>query len=152
MAHTRTHYSDAYYLAQLLERLQHLETELGRKIGAQAHLTQRCQGLLKDLHHLLSQSDSTAEDILEYSLIPKINRLLMDARQQLKLKTHIKKAGITLSKAKRREQIIQERLNGPPPQPYPDAYQPIPRPIHDEERKALIEDALSKLKMLLSEP
>lgn len=148
----QAYHSDAYYLAQLLERLQHLEAELTKRIGAQADLTGRCSRLLKELYQLLSQDDTQAADLLEYALLPQINRLLLDAKAELKLIQPIIRLGKTLNKAQKREQIIQQRLNGPPEQPYPAPYQPIPRPIYDEERKTLIEDALSKLKMLLSSP
>jgi hypothetical protein len=144
--------SDAYYLAQLFERLTHLEKDLTAKLSPEAELIQRTQGLLKDLQHLLYQSDELALDILEYSLLPRVNRLLLDARQQLKLTFHARKAGTQVSKATRREQLIKERLEGPPQHPHPPAYTPLPTPLRDAERCALIEDALGRLKMLLSEP
>jgi hypothetical protein len=139
--------SDAYYLAQLFERLQFLETELARKIGAGAELTARSNSLLKDLQHLLRQGDDQALDILEYSLIPKINRLLLDARQQLKLK---KAVSASLGTYPRRN---NPSVGLPAPlHPHPLPYKPIPMPLRDEERHTLIEDALGRLKMLLSEP
>jgi hypothetical protein len=143
--------SDAYYMAQLVERLGNLEVELTRKLSADAELTGRAKKLLSDLNHLLSQGDDFAQDMLEYSLLPKMNSLLLDTRQQLKLKSYARKAVSSVSHAKRREQIIQERLSGPPAHPHPGAYVPIPMPLRDEERCALIEDALHRLKVLLSD-
>jgi len=144
--------SDAYYMAQLVDRLGNLEIELTRKLSADAELTDRAKKLVSDLNHLLAQGDDFAQDMLEYSLLPKMNRLLLDTRQQLKLKSYARKAVSAVSHAKRRDQLIQERLSGPPAHPHPSAYVPIPAPLRDEERCALIEDALNRLKVLLSGP
>lgn len=143
--------SDAYYMAQLVDRLENLETELSQKLSPEAELTLRTQKLLAELNHLLSQGDDFAQDMLEYSLLPKMNKLLLDTRQEFKLKNYARQAIKTISLAKRREQIIQERLSGPPEHPHPQAYVPTPTPLRDEERCALIEDALHRLKVLLSE-
>jgi hypothetical protein len=144
--------SDAYYLAQLFERLQFLETELARKIGPDAQLTARSNGLLKDLQHLLKQGDDQALDILEYSLIPKINRLLLDARQQLKLKkamtTSLQAQSPSLRGYSRSNPssnnigLLRSARNDALAKP----------PLSQSERQTLIEDALGRLKMLLSEP
>lgn len=90
MTDTRLTHSDAYYVAQLLERLEGLEKQLSIKLSTDAELTQRTRHLLKDLRLLLAKHDTLAQELLEYTFMPKINRLLLDARQQLKLKGYLK--------------------------------------------------------------
>lgn len=143
--------SDAFYIQQLLERLDSLQTALQEKIGPESDLHRRTQKLHQDLTQALQQPDEVAQGMMEYSLLPKMNRLLLDARQQLKLKRHAQRAQQNLTLTQRRERLIKERSKELPTPPQPPAYHATPKPIHDEERKALIEDALTKLKALLNE-
>lgn len=159
--------SDAFYLAQLLERLGGLESQLANRLNADAPLVIRTRHLLRELNQLLSQSDDVIQDMLEYNFMPKINRLLLEARQQLKLKNPSQRLGSTLAKQWQNQkksqvpQLTHDPRKMPPPKPYkwadesaypyPGPYQPIPTPLRDEDRSALIEDALTKLKMLLSD-
>lgn len=144
--------TDAYYMAQLVDRLSSLDKELSSKLSPEAELATRARKLIAELNHLLLQSDDFAQDMLEFSLLPKMNSLLLDTRQQFKLKNYARQAVNQVSHARRREQLIQERLTGPPAHPHPEPYVPLSTPLRDEERSALIEDALTRLKMLLSEP
>lgn len=141
--------SDAYYLVQLIERLTQLEAALSKKINPQAELTQRSTHLLKELQNLLTMGDEQAMDILEYALLPKIHRFLgevrtstVGAKLQAPKLLDLKNIGLPQSKP-------QTRIALRPVQPQAEKRNP---PLTPEQREALIEDALTRLKMLLSEP
>jgi len=145
------HSSDAFYIQQLFERLEGLQPSLSEKLAQDAPLRLRTSSLLNDMSLLLRQPDGTGVQMLEFSLLPKINRLLLDARQQLKLKNHAKGANKLLTRTQQRDRIVRERAKELPTPPQPPRYKATPAPIRDEERNAMIEDALTKLKTFLKE-
>lgn len=129
--------SDAYYVHRLLEQIQSLQERLGKTIGEDATLTQRCSALSQKMQKLIATADdSMVQSVFEVTLLPSLDVLLLDASYQLKLRKFAQKI-----------KPPTPRDAQPPPVP---VYLPNPKPEYNEDNKEKIEQALSLLKNFLA--
>ena len=141
--------SDVYYLAQLIERLTQLEADLSKKTNPEAELPRRCRQLLKELQNLLMMGDQQAMEVLEYALLPKIHRFLGEVRSLTTGKNPITLKKLNLSQIGKQPTQPQARIAL---RPQPPLNEKRTSTLTPEQRELLIVDALTRLKMLLSEP
>lgn len=144
--------SDAAYMQTLRARLDTLKAQLTEKSGESAPLTQRVDKLIADFDNMLAHSnDDTVIQLFELSLWPRMEKLLFAIRQHFHTQNFAFKVSTQIQKQRRREQSLLAEKQGPAIAPPVPDYKPLPTPIRSEERRALIEEALGKLKALLQE-
>lgn len=139
--------TDSFYVQQLFERLSQLKVRLEAGHSTPTPLSESCDAIMHAMKHTLTlYGDQQVYAIFELTVVPKIERLLREAGELLRLQDYSRRMSRAVNKGTHREQIIAMKKRGAPLPPPVNEYRPMPTPHYSDETRALIEDALSKLK------
>lgn len=142
--------TDSFYVQQLFERLSQLKLRLQANQSAPTPLSESCDTIMNAMKHTLTlYGDQQVYAIFELTVVPKIERLLREAGELLRLQDFSKRMTRTVNKGTHREQMIALKKRGTPLPPPVNEYRPIPTPHYDAATRVLIEDALEHLKEYL---
>lgn len=142
--------TESFYVQQLFERLEQLKMRLLANQKTPTPLSETCDIIMAAMRHTLAlYGDQHVYAIFELTVVPKIERLLLDAREQLRLQDYTRHITRRAVKGSRRDQLIALQKMGKPLPPPINDYRPIPTPEYNDETRALIEDALIQLKRYL---
>lgn len=139
--------TDAFYVQQLFERLSELKARLLAHQTGSTPLAETCETIMQSMKHTLTlYGDQHVYAIFELTVVPKIERLLRDAAEQMRLHDYTQRIARQVNQGTHREQMIAMKKRGTPLPPPINEYRPIPTPHYDEKTRALIEEALNQLK------
>lgn len=147
--------TDAYYIQQLFDRISELKARLLSTQEGSSPLTNACDAILAAMQQSLSMyGDGRVSALFEVTVLPKIEHLLREAHEQLRLQRythnivkHMQREG--QRESKRAQLIAQQKTGAQVAPPSVNEFRHIPAPEYSPETRALIEDALIKLKAYL---
>lgn len=142
-------HSDGYYLQQWITRLNDLEARLVARLPEESALPARAKLLSTQVMQAVSaQSDDVLDRLIEDVFLPQLDRLVRDVRAALHLTQHARSVKQTMI-TPRQSKLLQLSATIPDLPEVP-AFQSSTRLRRDPGNQAKIDDALSKLKLLLA--